>query len=205
MNRTTSRRASIAAAAIVAGLVLGAGGLTIANWSASTSVGAGTINTGDLNLEAPATGVTWQDITTPDKERTFLPGTDKLIPGQTIKRVQPVKVTLIGERAAAKFELATGAATKTQIGDEATVSYELLKTGDDKSALKTMTDGALNVVFANPRAVAATDDVVVDGTATYNLVTTITLNANERTGTNASVTLDNTTLTLTQEPVREVK
>lgn len=87
-------KAAIAAGAAGALLLGGAG--TMALWSASDDVDAGTVSTGHLTLDASAAG-TWSDISVGAATTTFVPGTDHIVPGDVLAYSQTVTIGADGK------------------------------------------------------------------------------------------------------------
>ncbi|QXQ09936.1 alternate-type signal peptide domain-containing protein [Paeniglutamicibacter sp. Y32M11] len=87
-------KATIAAAA--AGVLLVGGAGTVALWSDSMDVDPGAVSTGHLTLDASAAG-TWTDETEGAAITTFRPGTDHLVPGDTIVYTQNVIIGADGK------------------------------------------------------------------------------------------------------------
>lgn len=89
MNKAT--KGALAAAAAAAILAGGAG--TMAAWNASSSLGSGSVTAGQMNIEQVGTG-SWH-WNTPGGA-VFNPGSDKLVPGDTVVYVGDYKITAVG-------------------------------------------------------------------------------------------------------------
>lgn len=87
-------KATIAAAA--AGVLLLGGAGTIARWQATEEINAGTVTTGQLTLTATAEG-TWEDTSADAANPTFVPTTDRLVPGDTVVYSQIVTIGADGK------------------------------------------------------------------------------------------------------------
>lgn len=87
-------KATIAAAA--AGVLLLGGAGTVALWSGTGTINAGTVTTGHLTLDATADG-TWEDTSADAVNPTFVPGTDRLVPGDTVVYSQIVTIGADGK------------------------------------------------------------------------------------------------------------
>lgn len=87
-------KAAVAAGAAGALLLGGAG--TFALWNGSGEVDAGSVSTGHLNLNVSPAG-TWADISTDAVSASFVPATDKLVPGDTVTYTQTVSIDADGK------------------------------------------------------------------------------------------------------------
>lgn len=101
MNKLT--KGAIAAAAGVA-LLLGGGG-TLAYWNASTSVGAGTIQSGNLAVATSGTGA-WKDADGAIDLDTF-----RAVPGDKLTFTQDLTITASGDNLLFTVGIARGAFT----------------------------------------------------------------------------------------------
>lgn len=97
MNKVT--KGALAAAAGVAILAGGAG--TMAAWNAESSLGAGSVTAGSLNIEQVQAG-TWHWNTVDGA--TFNPGTDRLVPGDTVVYVGEYRITAEGNNLTATLK-----------------------------------------------------------------------------------------------------
>ncbi len=116
MNKSTKGALAASSAAV---LLLGGAG-SLAFWSDSQDVGSANITSGELDLSAPSCADDllagthgWQL----DGGDAFVPGTTKLVPGDTVTRVCDMTLTLTGEHVGAT--LAMDAAALTDNGDSA--------------------------------------------------------------------------------------
>ncbi|PQZ94908.1 hypothetical protein CQ018_06090 [Arthrobacter sp. MYb227] len=96
-------KATIAAAA--AGVLLLGGAGTIAQWSDTKNLDAGSVSTGHLTLDATTAG-TWSDTSPNAANTTFDPALDHLVPGDTVVFEQTVKIGADGKNL--KGELVVG-------------------------------------------------------------------------------------------------
>lgn len=104
MNKAT--KGALAAAAAAAILAGGAG--TMAAWNASSSLGSGQVTAGEMNITQQGTGSWhWKTATGP----TFTPGTDLLVPGDTVVYVGDYKITAVGTNLTATLTPSIGGVT----------------------------------------------------------------------------------------------
>lgn len=114
-----------AAIAVGAALLLGGGG-TLANWNAAASTNPGTIVAGDLNVENLVTGK-WTDRNGADIPNI---ANYTVVPGDKLTFTQDLKVTLHGNKMAAKIETSgVNNPTNGFTGTNVTVSPVTLKVG----------------------------------------------------------------------------
>ena len=114
-----------AAIAVGAALLLGGGG-TLANWNASAAATPGTIVAGDLNVENLVAGK-WTD-----RNGQPIPNIANytVVPGDKLTFTQDLKVTLHGNKMAAKIETSgVNNPTNGFTGTNVTVSPVTLKAG----------------------------------------------------------------------------
>lgn len=175
MNKLT--KGAIAAAAGVA-LLLGGGG-TLAYWNASTSVGAGTIQSGNLAVATSGTG-SWEDANGAIDLGTFF-----AVPGDVLTFEQDLTITASGDNLLFTVGIADGAFT----GD-ADLIAELTADADITVSGPNLTDlGGGKYAVANAGTTTATVTVTVDwpfGAAVDN------------DSKSKSVSLSNAVVTLTQ-------
>lgn len=108
-RQSRARTKAIVAVAAGAVLLLG-GGSTLAYWSTSTTVSAGTVTSGDLNL-VPAGAPAWtiQGALDAAPSPVTDPTSVRIVPGDVLTLTQDVTVTLIGDTIAASLQVAEGA------------------------------------------------------------------------------------------------
>ncbi len=177
MNKLT--KGAIAAAAGVV-LLLGGGG-TLAYWNASTSVGAGTIQSGNLAV-APVTpsNAVWKSGTTTINLANF-----RAVPGDTLTFTQDISITASGNNLLFTVGIAGGAFTGDQeLIDELTSSAAISIAGANLTPLG---GGKYSV------ATAGTSTATVTVTVTWPFGATVDNDAKSK-----SVTLSNSVVTLTQ-------
>jgi len=101
-----SRVKAITAIAAGAVLLLG-GGTTLAYWSTSLTVPAGTVNSGDLNLVAAGEPAwTLQGVLEAAPTTVADPASVLIVPGDTLTLTQDVTLTLVGDTIEAALEVA---------------------------------------------------------------------------------------------------
>lgn len=150
-------KAAIAAGAAGALLLGGAG--TMALWTASTDVDAGTVTTGHLTMDATGAAGVWADASADAASTTFDPATDHLVPGDTVTFTQTVSIGADGKNL--KGELtATGLTGGSALPNDVTVAVDVADTGvgveqDPESGIITFGEAAtyevpvkVTVVFA---------------------------------------------------------
>ncbi|UKA53450.1 alternate-type signal peptide domain-containing protein [Arthrobacter sp. FW305-BF8] len=164
-----------AAIAVGAALLLGGGG-TLANWNASASTTPGTIVAGDLNVENVAAG-TWTDrngVTIANIANYTV------VPGDKLTFTQDLKVTLHGNKMAAKIETSgVNNPNNGFTGTNVTVSPVSLKVG--------------TAAVVNP-LVASTNTQTVTATVTFEF----SANTADRIDVGATYKFNTVGFTLTQ-------
>ena len=103
-----------ALAAGTAGTLLLGGAGTLAYWNSTGSVGGGTINSGDLQLDASScTTAAWTVSNTVEgvTDAAFAVGTDEIVPGDVLKKTCNIAVTAIGANLRANLAVTNGATT----------------------------------------------------------------------------------------------
>ncbi|AUH67858.1 MULTISPECIES: alternate-type signal peptide domain-containing protein [Gordonia] len=103
MNKVT--KGALAAAAGAAILAGGAG--TMAAWNSNVNTNGGTVTAGQLNLTAVDTG-TWTWVGGTKDGDTFNPGTDRLVPGDTVRYTASYKITAVGTNLTATLTPSVG-------------------------------------------------------------------------------------------------
>jgi alternate signal-mediated exported protein len=126
-------KGSIAGAAGIALLLGGAGSFAL--WNANATVAAGTITTGKMTVAAVAADQTWQR--TAPTAGTFVPGTDKIVPGTTVVLTQPITIEAEGANLTADFGVNLG--TTDVAAFQAAGGTLTLKTYDGATEITTLT------------------------------------------------------------------
>lgn len=185
--KTTSLVAG-GAAGVLGVALLTSGGGTFAAWSDTTTVTAGTIQSGSLTIDGDVTG-TWTDagVTIPDI------ASYEIVPGDTITYTVQIPVTVEGENLDAK--IITDASGVSDGGLAQYLSYDV--------AVKGPGDKTSTAVDMNSRTDATTIPALkIDKveTGTYTVTTTITFNGatDGRKGQGKSLDLGDLTVTLEQ-------
>ena len=145
-------KGSIAGAAGIALLLGGAG--TFALWNDSQILGGGSVQTGELDIALNGTG-TWKDISTDAANTTWVPATDKLVPGDTVTFTQDVAVKASGKNIKATLAYAANSIVVP------TALYGV-------DGLPNTADDYLTVGLA-VSAVAAADNATITGSGPYTL------------------------------------
>lgn len=149
-----SAKGALAAAA--AGTLLLGGAGSLAYWTDSKDVGTANLTSGSITLGAPTcTGSAGLHGWQLDNGDAFVPGTTKLVPGDSISKVCNLTLTLVGAHIGADLSIDTANLT----GDSTTLAAEL-----DPSATFTI-DGNSVTSVTNPGTytVQATVSVGFDG------------------------------------------
>ena len=134
-SHTRPRKSAILAIAAGAVLLLG-GGTTLAYWSSSITVPAGTVNSGDLNLVASGSPEwTLQGVVEAEPSTVADPTTVLIVPGDVLTMTQDVTVPLQGDTIEAELVVSEGT---LPTGLDATVAT----TGADAENLTSTDDGA---------------------------------------------------------------
>ncbi|WP_181036016.1 alternate-type signal peptide domain-containing protein [Arthrobacter sp. N199823] len=136
-------KAAVAAGAAAALMLGGAGSLAL--WNDSKTVDAGTVTTGHLTLDATAAG-TWTDMSIGAGTTAFVPGTDHLVPGDTVVYSQTVTIAADGKNLRGALTVgALDAAVPEALAEDVTVTIAAAPT-DPKLTLI----GSNEVSFAEP-------------------------------------------------------
>lgn len=136
-------KAAVAAGAAAALMLGGAGSLAL--WNDSKTVDAGKVTTGHLTLDATAAG-TWTDTSIGAGTTAFVPGTDHLVPGDTVVYSQTVTIAADGKNLRGKLTVgALDAAVPEALAEDVTVTIAAAPT-DPKLTLI----GSDEVSFAEP-------------------------------------------------------
>lgn len=99
MKKNTKGAIALGAAA----MLLAGGAGTYAAWSDEASLGGGTVTAGQLKITPTSTGAwTWGDDT------TFVPGTDRIVPGDTVKYSAAYQLDVEGKNLVASLTPALG-------------------------------------------------------------------------------------------------
>ncbi|MGM1016557.1 MAG: alternate-type signal peptide domain-containing protein [Actinomycetota bacterium] len=146
-----SRTSAVLAIAAGAVLLLG-GGTTLAFWSSSITVPAGTVNSGDLNLEASGTPEwTLQGVLDATPTTVADPTAVLIVPGDVLTMTQDATITLQGDTIEAELVVSEGT---LPTGLDATVTT----TGADAENLTSADDGATLTVTVEIEFDPATAD-----------------------------------------------
>lgn len=103
-----------ALAAGAAGTLLLGGAGTLAYWNSTGTVGGGTINAGDLQLDASScTSATWTVSNSVENvtDAPFVLGTDEIVPGDVLTKVCSIGITAVGENLRANLAVTDGTTT----------------------------------------------------------------------------------------------
>lgn len=111
-------KAAVAAGAAGALLLGGAGSFAL--WNDIGTVDAGTVTTGSLTLDTTAAGV-WADVSPDAANATFVPATDKLVPGDTVTYTQAVTIGADGKNLKGALTVGTLAAVPTALEGQVSV------------------------------------------------------------------------------------
>ena len=167
-----SRTKAIIAIAAGAALLLG-GGTTLAYWSTTEAIGAGEVNSGDLNL-TPGTA-SWTLVGSTGEVTVEDLADVQMVPGDTLTITQPVTVTLEGQTILAELTVdATDAPADLPTGYDVATSITPVTTGDP-AALTEADNGAtfnavVTVTFDSTTAERiSTAPASVDLTDVYNV------------------------------------
>lgn len=103
-----------ALAAGAAGTLLLGGAGTLAYWNSTGTVGGGTINSGDLQLNASScTTAAWTVSNSVEgvTDAAFNIATDEIVPGDVLKKVCTIGITAVGENLRANLAVTNGTTT----------------------------------------------------------------------------------------------
>ncbi len=182
MKKTT--KATIAAAA--AGILLVTGAGTVALWQQTSTVDAGTVDTGHLNLAVADDGV-WTDISDGGAGVPFDPSSEQIVPGDVVAYTQTVQIDAEGKNIQGALTVGSLNALPASLQDEIELGLDI----DADAAGLTKADNVIS--FADE--------------GTYQVPVTITVTFPEGTANSTPVdTMDQTinlnALTLTLDQVR---
>lgn len=171
-----------ALAAGTAGTLLLGGAGTLAYWNSTGTVGGGTINSGDLQLNATScTTAAWTVSNSVESvtDAPFVIGTDEIVPGDVLKKTCNIVVTAIGENLRANLAVTNGTTTGS-----------------------TMSVGAYNVA-GSFKLGGADLTTITDANQGQNIVATITVSfpigsAVDNSSKNKNIVLTDYTVTATQ-------
>ena len=161
-------KGSIAAATGIVLLMGGAGSLAL--WNDSQVVNGGTVQTGELDIALLGTGA-WKDVSPDAANTTWVPATDKLVPGDTITYTQDVSVKASGKNIKATLAYTAGSVVvpAALYGPDA-----LPNTADD---YVTVAIGVTAVTPADSTTITGSGPYTLtsatDGTVEYRVVLTI--------------------------------
>ena len=177
-KRASSRTKAIVAIAAGTALLLGGAG-TLAYWSTSQSLTAGTVTSGDLDLTL-GTGVWTLDGVLTSPTVVADPSTVRIVPGDMLTLEQPVTVTLVGDKLEADLTVDVTAAIPSANANDFTVA--LTVTG--------ATANGVNTYRLKPADVTAPLQATL--TITFNSATA------DRVAVNTAIDLSKVTFNLTQ-------
>ena len=180
-KRASSRTKAIVAIAAGTALLLGGAG-TLAYWSTSQSLTAGTVTSGDLDLTL-GTGVWTLDGVLTSPTVVADPSTVRIVPGDMLTLEQPVTVTLVGDNLEADLTVDVTAAIPSANANDFTVA--LTVTG--------ATANGVNTYRLKPADVTAPLQATL--TITFNSATA------DRVAVNTAIDLSKVTFNLTQAGV----
>lgn len=160
VTTTPSSRRKMAVIAIAAGaiLLLG-GGTTLAYWSTSASLTAGTVTTGDLNLTVTPGESEWTLTPEGGAPAAADPDTVRIVPGDTVTMTQTATLTLVGDNLEAELT-ATLVDAVLPPGVTAPTPTVAIDTAEATSALTEASDGGtvtVTVTYVFPSATANRD------------------------------------------------
>jgi len=190
-------KGSVAAATGIVLLMGGAGSLAL--WNDSQAISGGTISTGELDIALSGTGA-WKDVSVGAPTTTWVPATDKLVPGDTITYTQDVAVKASGKNIKATLAYTAGSVVipAALYGPDA-----LPNTADD---YVTVAIGVTAVTPADNGTITGTGPYTLtsasDGTVEYRVVITIDFKSTTpgQVGQNVAggINVSNAAFTLTQ-------
>lgn len=158
MNRSLKGAAAACAAAV---LLLGGAG-SLAYWNATQNAGTADIKSGEITLSAPDCATNsgthgWQL----DNGDSYVPGTTRIVPGDSISKICDMSLVLVGEHIGAGLAIDTANITPDGL---TTLAAEL------SSSATFLVDGAAYAPITDPGTyvVRATVSVNFDGPAATN-------------------------------------
>lgn len=165
--------------AIVAGsaLLLGGGG-TYAYWSTQVNLGAGTVQSGDLNLSLGSGSWSLKGVLDAAANPVSAIGNVRIVPGDVLTLTQPLTVTLVGTTIAADLKVDTTTAIPAELAPYVTVSFT--------SSAGTATGNTWRITPATAGALSTELKITFNGTAAL------------REGVNQTIDLSKVGFTLTQ-------
>ena len=132
------------AAGTAAALLLG-GASTLAYWNDSTTVGGATFTAGDLKLDSTnctSAGWTVTNSVTQTTAVAFVPGTDKIVPGDVLKKTCTVSIVAVGKNLKADLGVTGGAtASSTMASSAFSVTGDFKQGGAALSTITSANDG----------------------------------------------------------------
>lgn len=163
-----------------AGIALLAGGFsTYATWTATAEIDAGRIQTG--TLEVTSGPAVWDDLSTATAN-DWTVGTDKMVPGDSVKLTQPLNITATGKNLkGVKLSIANFYEASGIEWDDFTVTV-------DNYAGKTFTGAEMVWGPTELAALNADDDITV----------TFTMKSTADKSKNAYIDLNDVAITVTQ-------
>jgi len=184
MNKTTKGALGLGAAAVL--LAGGAGSL--AYWSGSTSLDAGSITSGTLKLENPACGADWKYAAGKAGAGTTV---TKYVPGDVITKTCTFTITASGDNLSAKLNTPAVSFPAAASGSSRT----LTPTADYKIGTAAAVNGDNTITSAdNGKTVTAAITVNIPFGSAENAATKVNVNDTQ----NLTTTLNTITVTATQ-------
>jgi alternate signal-mediated exported protein len=137
-------KGSIAGAVGIALLLGGAG--TFALWSDTASVNGGVVQTGTLDVALTGTGA-WKDISADAANTTWVPLTDRLVPGDTVTFTQDVTVVATGKNLKATLAYTAGSiVVNPALVPSVTVTLSATKVSGDATLTAAVAPNTYNVL-----------------------------------------------------------
>ncbi|GAA4262663.1 alternate-type signal peptide domain-containing protein [Dietzia aurantiaca] len=168
MKKNTKGAIALGAAA----LLLAGGAGTYAAWSDEATLGGGQVSSGHLRITETTAGTwTWADGS------TFVPSTDRIVPGDVVEYTATYTLAVEGNNLVASLTPNLGGVGETGLGQYLTVAAESDTEGITLDNITEANDG---------------DTVEVTTTITFDADTT------SEASMNATATLDGSTITLQQ-------
>jgi alternate signal-mediated exported protein len=183
----SNKRVLKGALTVATGTALLVGGFgSFALWSEQDPLPNAPITAGELSLQTQAES--WVDESPAAATTTWNPATDELVPGDTVTLTVPLTVTAVGKNLAGTIDLDPAAFDTTGFGPNFTVSYDVAPTPEP--GVTDEADGSVSFL----RSAMDDDDIEAEGTVTFELSSTASLNEAE----NANAVLSDVQFVTTQ-------
>lgn len=157
MNKTIKGAFAAGTAAV---LLLGGAG-TLAYWNDTATVGGTTFTAGDLKLDSTSCGTAGWTVTNAVTQTTpvaFTPGSDKIVPGDVLKKTCTVSIVAVGKNLKADLGVTGGASTASTMDSGAfSVSGDFKLGGQALSTITSANNGqtvAATITVTFPRGTA---------------------------------------------------